>query len=142
MSSAPPSGYSWTNQRTISNGDQGGDVLGAQSVLHFMGFLTGTVSVIDGAFGPNTESAVKAYQSAYGLSVDGIVGPNTWSSLQQWLAQDGTSSPYYEYNVNYESGSSHWFAYQTSTGYWCVKYPSEGDAYYWMENGFYQNILF
>ena len=33
---------------------------------------------IDGAFGPNTESAVKAYQGERGVGVDGIVGDRTW----------------------------------------------------------------
>lgn len=33
--------------------------------------------IIDGEFGNNTESGVKAFQLAYGLEVDGIVGPKT-----------------------------------------------------------------
>jgi peptidoglycan hydrolase-like protein with peptidoglycan-binding domain len=32
----------------------------------------------DGKFGPKTEGAVKAYQSAQGLGTDGIVGDRTW----------------------------------------------------------------
>ena len=32
----------------------------------------------DGIFGPNTESAVRAYQAAVGVAVDGIVGDRTW----------------------------------------------------------------
>lgn len=34
-----------------------------------------------GDFGPNTEAAVKAYQTAEGLEVDGIVGAATWAAL-------------------------------------------------------------
>ena len=34
--------------------------------------------VIDGHFGPNTESAVRAYQADRGVGVDGIVGDRTW----------------------------------------------------------------
>ena len=39
------------------------------------------VGTIDGIFGSNTASAVRAFQSANGLAVDGIVGPNTWNVL-------------------------------------------------------------
>lgn len=36
---------------------------------------------IDGAFGPVTETAVKSFQKANGLTADGIVGPNTYEKL-------------------------------------------------------------
>ena len=35
----------------------------------------------DGIFGPVTEQAVKAFQTAHRLPVDGIVGPQTWAAL-------------------------------------------------------------
>jgi hypothetical protein len=35
----------------------------------------------DGDFGPKTESAVKSWQKAHGLSADGIVGRNTWAAM-------------------------------------------------------------
>jgi len=36
---------------------------------------------VDGIFGPLTEGAVKAVQTASGLTADGIVGPQTWPRL-------------------------------------------------------------
>lgn len=35
----------------------------------------------DGAFGPQTRSAVVSFQSSKGISADGIVGPHTWTVL-------------------------------------------------------------
>jgi peptidoglycan hydrolase-like protein with peptidoglycan-binding domain len=36
---------------------------------------------VDGIFGPLTEGAVKALQTANGLTIDGIVGQQTWPRL-------------------------------------------------------------
>jgi peptidoglycan hydrolase-like protein with peptidoglycan-binding domain len=36
---------------------------------------------IDGVFGPGTQSAVEAFQTAHGMSADGVVGSATWSAL-------------------------------------------------------------
>jgi len=35
----------------------------------------------DGDFGPATEKAVKAFQTAHGLEPDGLVGPQTWAKI-------------------------------------------------------------
>ena len=40
-------------------------------------------------FGPKTEAAVKAWQSANGLTADGIVGPATWAKIMG----EGTPAP-------------------------------------------------
>jgi peptidoglycan hydrolase-like protein with peptidoglycan-binding domain len=36
---------------------------------------------VDGIFGPQTESAVEAFQQSSGLAADGMVGPRTWPRL-------------------------------------------------------------
>ena len=64
---------------TLQEGSKGVAVRGLQRMLLNRGF---DVREIDGHFGPNTEKAVKAYQSDKGLDVDGIVGPKTWDALR------------------------------------------------------------
>jgi peptidoglycan hydrolase-like protein with peptidoglycan-binding domain len=59
----------------LSNGSSGSEVSAMQQVLQNAGLYTGA---IDGAFGPLTEAAVKAYQTQRGLTPDGIVGDQTW----------------------------------------------------------------
>jgi peptidoglycan hydrolase-like protein with peptidoglycan-binding domain len=45
---------------------------------------------VDGIFGPQTEAAVRAFQTAKHLAVDGIVGPQTWSALIIQVSQGST----------------------------------------------------
>jgi hypothetical protein len=61
-----------TSLPTLRRGSKGPDVVILQRELSI---------AADGDFGPATERAVRAYQSAHGLSADGVVGPQTWGSL-------------------------------------------------------------
>jgi GH24 family phage-related lysozyme (muramidase)/peptidoglycan hydrolase-like protein with peptidoglycan-binding domain len=56
---------------------QGEDVLMAQKAL----LRKGAGVVVDGLFGPATETAVKRFQQTNGLLADGVVGPQTWDLL-------------------------------------------------------------
>ncbi|WP_425447690.1 M14 family metallopeptidase [Dethiothermospora halolimnae] len=68
--------------RTLKLGSKGPDVMELQATLKKIGYEPGP---IDGIFGAKTESAVKAFQSNYGLTVDGIVGPKTYNALEPFL---------------------------------------------------------
>ncbi|WKZ83449.1 MAG: peptidoglycan-binding domain-containing protein [Acidimicrobiia bacterium] len=39
---------------------------------------------VDGYFGPATESKVKSWQTARGITSDGIVGNNSWVRMDEW----------------------------------------------------------
>ena len=66
--------------RLMRNGKSGWDVAALQFLLSSRGYGPGG---FDGGFGPNTEAAVRRYQSAAGLAVDGIAGPATLRALRQ-----------------------------------------------------------
>ncbi|WP_083887098.1 peptidoglycan-binding domain-containing protein [Nodosilinea nodulosa] len=59
-------------------GMEGDAVRQLQQRLRTKGFYNGA---IDGIFGSQTETAVRAAQAANDLTVDGIVGPATWQAL-------------------------------------------------------------
>jgi len=63
---------------TLKRGSRGEYVLCWQRYLNLCGFYCGTEN---GIFGPNTEQAVKEYQSAHHLKADGLIGPKTWDSV-------------------------------------------------------------
>lgn len=62
---------------TLQLNSQGAAVKVLQQQLLSLGFAIST----DGDFGPETLSAVVAFQKAHGLIADGIVGPNTYAAL-------------------------------------------------------------
>ena len=71
----------------LRNGSRNSSVLFLQKLL--LSYLY-PITDLDGIFGPETERAVRAFQSENALSVDGIVGPNTWNSL---LSGSGRANP-------------------------------------------------
>jgi peptidoglycan hydrolase-like protein with peptidoglycan-binding domain len=73
---------------TQGSGNRGVDVQAIQHLLTQQGHPVDPV----GVFGPQTDAAVRAFQSERGLGVDGIVGPNTWAALVPLLRQGDTGS--------------------------------------------------
>jgi murein L,D-transpeptidase YcbB/YkuD len=62
----------------LRSGSGGDAVESLQKKLLAKGFNPGA---IDGAFGPNTEDALKRFQEREGLDADGIAGPQTLTAL-------------------------------------------------------------
>jgi peptidoglycan hydrolase-like protein with peptidoglycan-binding domain len=73
------------NWPLVERGNQSENV---RSVQYFLN-AHGQAIAVDGSFGPLTQGAVRAFQSANGLGVDGIVGNQTWPVL---LIQTSTGS--------------------------------------------------
>jgi peptidoglycan hydrolase-like protein with peptidoglycan-binding domain len=70
----PAPSVSWP---VVKSGSKGADVRSAQQLLIARGYKISA----DGVFGPNTRSAVIAFQKSRSLAADGVIGPNTWSKL-------------------------------------------------------------
>lgn len=67
-------------KRLVRRGHRGWDVAALQFLLAWKGFPSGT---LDGDFGPQTERALRRYQSRHGLVRDGLAGPATIRSLRR-----------------------------------------------------------
>lgn len=63
------------------NGAHYGSVFNVQTMLKRLGYNC----TVDGYYGPNTATAVRAFQQDHSgtLQIDGKVGPATWTKLQQ-----------------------------------------------------------
>jgi peptidoglycan hydrolase-like protein with peptidoglycan-binding domain len=86
-----PSFPAATVTSVVKKGANGGEVRLLQERLKAAGFDPGA---IDGAFGPNTERAVRAFQQAKGLGVDGVVGAKTWGALNVTLKAPDPGTTY------------------------------------------------
>lgn len=72
-----PYGKASDTTGNIQKGAQGNSVKAIQYALNQLGYGNSGTSKVDGIFGSGTQSAVKAFQRAMGISADGIVGKNT-----------------------------------------------------------------
>jgi N-acetyl-anhydromuramyl-L-alanine amidase AmpD len=68
----PPVAPADPRRSMLRKGDRGNSVRELQALLDIR---------VDGDFGPKTDSAVRSFQRANGLTVDGLVGPATWRAL-------------------------------------------------------------
>ncbi len=86
---APTTGLTPTVQAptaALKPGDTGAQVTMLQQALTALGYSPGKA---DGSYGPATQTAVKDFQTASGLTADGVVGPQTLAALQKALATKG-----------------------------------------------------
>ena len=71
-----------TADATLANGAQGDLVVWAQEHL----LSAGEQITVDGGFGPQTQAAVEAFQTAQGLVPAGIIDTPTWQALLRYPA--------------------------------------------------------
>lgn len=74
--------------KTYRTGDKGPGVFAIQYLLLAEGYSL----TVDGTFSPETESTVKSFQGAQGLSADGVVGPKTWTALTRHMVHSGSNA--------------------------------------------------
>lgn len=67
--------------QTLRRGARGPEVAALQRTLT----EAGSPATADGAFGPRTEAAVRAFQAAHGCATDGVVGAETVAALERAL---------------------------------------------------------
>lgn len=71
-------GNAVTALASFQRGDDGQEVVAIQKRLVELSY---SINNIDGDFGPETENAVKRFQTDRGLEVDGVIGPDTYRAL-------------------------------------------------------------
>lgn len=77
----------------IENGSRGELVRELQTRLNEQGYNAGTA---DGIFGSNTETGVKALQSAAGIAADGKAGKDTWTALLEGKTASTPASAHFK----------------------------------------------
>ena len=77
-------------RKILRKGASGDEVRELQTMLAAWGYDVGAV---DGVFGSATEGAVRAFQTAKGLTVDGICGTATWAALDTAQKQPDGDMP-------------------------------------------------
>lgn len=70
----------YTSYATLGNGAAGDMVVWAQEHL----VSAGQSLTIDGGYGPNTQAAVAAFQTAHGIAPSGKIDPTTWAALLRY----------------------------------------------------------
>ena len=75
---------------TLSRGNSSQSTADLQTMLIDLHYLNDTA---DGVFGGNTENAVKAFQTANGLSADGIAWPQTINAVRDLWAKEKNPQP-------------------------------------------------
>lgn len=83
-------GFATAGTLPLTRGKNGDAALALQYGLARLGF---SQSLVDGKFGPNTEAAVKAFQSAAGLPATGTVDARTLGVLDAKLATTDLRTP-------------------------------------------------
>lgn len=79
--------------RALRIGRSGDDVRVLQTLLNYLPTaITGPDIVVDGDFGPQTQTAVRRFQTYFGLSADGEVGRSTFLYLGQPTASSITGT--------------------------------------------------
>lgn len=74
-----------TEKTYLCKGDSGSAVKTLQENLISLGYSCGSAGA-DGDFGDKTDTAVRAFQKANGLTVDGLAGEKTQAKIQELLA--------------------------------------------------------
>lgn len=80
----------------LREGDRGSDVRTVQEKLKRWGYYSGEV---DGIYGTQTASAVRAFQKKNGLTVDGIVGTATSQALGMTLSSTSSATTNYSNEI-------------------------------------------
>ena len=73
---------------TLHPGSRGPDVVRMQQKLNYLANLYTAINrqMVDGAYGPRMEAAVRRFQTQFGLTADGAVGRATWERITSVLS--------------------------------------------------------